>query len=194
VRAFLAVPADPDWAAAAGPVAARLRAESPRASWTRPDAWHLTLKFLGEISAESADRFGDEVSAAASGSRAGALPTAGALILPPRGRPRVLAAGFAPSDAGAALEQLARRADEAGSRIGVEREGRPFRPHVTLARVRDPWPAAAVDAFRRALDGAGLPAFRCGECVLYESRLNPAGAVHTPMKTFAFARRSEVPA
>jgi 2'-5' RNA ligase len=106
----------------------------------------------------------------------------------------VLAAGFAPSETGAGLEELARRADAAGVRIGVEREGRAYRPHVTLARVRDPWPAGAVDAFRRALDAAGLPAFRCDECVLYESRLNPAGAVHTPLRSFAFGRCSEVSA
>lgn len=194
MRAFLAVPADPAWAAAAAPVAARLRAESPRASWTRADAWHLTVKFLGEVSEENARGFGDDVAAAASESRSGALPTAGALVLPPRGRPRVLAAGFAPSDVGAALAELARRADQAAARIGVEREGRSFRPHVTLARVRDPWPAAAVEAFRRALDGAGLPAFRCERCVLYESRLNPLGAVHTPLRTFAFGSPSEASA
>jgi len=184
VRTFLAVPADPAWAAAVAPLAARLREESPRASWTRPDAWHLTLKFLGEVPDEDAVRFGDEVASAAAAGRAGSLPTSGALVLPPRGRPRVLAVGFAPSDAGAALEELARRADDAAARLGVEREGRPFRPHVTLARVRDPWPPAAVAAFRERVDGAGLPAFRCAECVLFSSRLNPAGAVHTPVRTF----------
>jgi RNA 2',3'-cyclic 3'-phosphodiesterase len=184
VRAFLAVPADPGWAAAAAPLASRLRAELPRASWTRADAWHLTLKFLGEVSEEDASRFGDAVASACAAGRAGALPAGGALVLPPRGRPRVLSVGFAPSDAGAALEELARRAEDAGARIGVASEGRPFRPHVTLARIREPWPHGAVDTFRKELDAAGLPAFRCAECVLYSSRLNPAGAVHTPIRTF----------
>ena len=187
MRAFLAVPVDADWAAAAAPLAARLRAQLPRASWTRSEAWHLTLKFLGDVSEEDAARFGDEVAAACAAGRPGALPTAGALLLPPRGRPRVLAAGFAASDAGAGLEELARRADGAGARIGIAAEGRPFRPHVTLARIRDPWPEAAVAAFREAVDGAGLPPFRCAGCVLFSSRLDPAGAVHTPVRAFAFA-------
>jgi 2'-5' RNA ligase len=192
VRAFLAVPADPGWVAAAEPLAARLRRELPRASWTRPEAWHLTVKFLGEIAEPDAERFADAVAPHAAAAAAGALPAGGPLVLPPRGRPRVLGAGFAPSPAGAALEDLARRADEAAARIGVAPEGRPFRPHVTLARVRDPWPAHAVDAFRSALGEAALPAFRCAECVLYASRLSPSGAVHTAVRTLGFAAHAEV--
>lgn len=192
MRAFFAVPVDPVWASAAAAAAGGLRADLPRASWTRPDAWHLTLKFLGEIPEEAAARFGEAIAAACADASSGALPTSGALVLPPRGRPRVLAVGFAPSEAGAALEELARRADAAGVRIGVEREGRAFRPHVTLARIRDPWPSGAVAAFRERLDAAALPPFRCAECVLYSSRLNPAGAVHTAIRTFALGASSRV--
>ncbi|HEX4439235.1 MAG TPA: RNA 2',3'-cyclic phosphodiesterase [Thermoanaerobaculia bacterium] len=192
MRAFLAVPADPAWIAAAGPLAARLRRDLPRASWTRPEAWHLTLKFLGEIPESDAERFAAELAPHAAAAASGSLPPGGPLVLPPRGRPRVLAAGFAPSAAGGALEELARHAEDAAARIGVAPEGRPFRPHVTLARIRDPWPAAAVDAFRSALGEAPLPPFRCDECVLYASRLSPSGAVHTPVRTLAFVSHAEV--
>jgi len=201
VRAFLAVPADPAWVAAAEPLAGRLRRDLPRASWTRREAWHLTLKFLGEISEEDAERFAAAIAPLAAASRAGALPPGGALLLPPRGRPRVLAVGFGSSERGAALSELARSADAAAARIvepqgslrRVEREGRrPFRPHVTLARIRDPWPPSAVAAFREAVESAELPPFRCDACVLYSSRLNPAGAVHTPLRTLAFAAGAEV--
>ena len=192
MRAFLAVPADPSWSAAAGELASRLRRDLPRASWARPEAWHLTLKFLGEVSEDDAGRLAGELAPLAESLHAGSLPSGGALVLPPRGRPRVLAAGFAASDAGAALEELARRADEAAARLGVEPERRPFRPHVTLARLRDPWPAAAVADFRSAIDAARLPPFRCGACVLYSSRLDPSGAVHTPVRTLEFAGRVEV--
>ena len=192
MRAFLAVPADPAWSAAAGELAGRLRRDLPRASWTRPDAWHLTLKFLGEVSDDDAERLAGELAPFAASLHAGSLPSGGALVLPPRGRPRVLAAGFAASDAGAALEELARRADDAGERCGIEPERRPFRPHVTFARLRDPWPASAVAAFRGAVDAAALPPFRCGACVLYASRLQPSGAVHTPVRTLEFADRVEV--
>jgi RNA 2',3'-cyclic 3'-phosphodiesterase len=187
VRAFLAIPPDPEWVAAAAPVVARLRAELPRASWTRPDAWHLTLKFLGEVPEDAAERFAAELGPWAAAARAGELPSAGALLLPPGRRARVLAAGFAPSAAGAALEELARRADEAAAGLGVERERRAFRPHVTFARLREPWPAESLDAFREAVGGASLPGYRVAGCVLYASRLHPAGAVHTPVRTLPFA-------
>jgi len=42
------------------------------------------------------------------------------------------------------------------------------------------------------VDGAELPPFRCAACVLYESRLHPSGAAHTPVRTLEFAERVEV--
>src|SRR5262249_34562917 len=122
VRAFLAVPADPAWVAAAEPLAGRLRRDLPRASWARRGAWDLTLKFLGEISQEDAERSAAAMAPLAAASRAGALPPGGALLLPPRGRPRVLAVGFGSSERGAALSELARSADAAAARI-VEPQG-----------------------------------------------------------------------
>lgn len=126
-----------------------LRALCPEGlRWTRPEALHLTCKFVGE-------RDDPEALLAA----VGALPPPGALRLELTRlgsfggrRPRVVWAGVGGPDRGA-LEDWAARLDERLAALGVPRERRRFRPHVTLARAkgRGPRPelyALAVDSIR----------------------------------------------
>ena len=182
MRAFLAVPADPAWAEAGRTLVEKLRASSPRASWTKPESWHLTLRFLGEISDADAASFADALEER----RVGAVPaaelrSAGPVAFPSRGRPRVLGIGLSTP---ASLESLWDAAGEAARRIGLAPEHRSFRPHLTLARVRNPWPRSAVDVFWAEVEGWSSPPWRFSSCVLFSSRLDPTGAVHTPVRTW----------
>jgi RNA 2',3'-cyclic 3'-phosphodiesterase len=183
VRAFLAVPADPRWSAAAERLSASLQPVSPPASWTRPEAWHLTLKFLGNAPAFVLEEFGRAIGAAAARIRGGDLLCSGAAVFPPHGPPRVLGLGFAPSPGFGAVRDLATAAEGEARRLGLEREDRPYHPHVTLARLKTRWPPQALDRFRNAAAGASsrFPVWTVRSCVLYASRLDPAGAVHTPL-------------
>jgi RNA 2',3'-cyclic 3'-phosphodiesterase len=148
----------------------------------------VTLKFLGEISAETAERFALAIGEAVENARAGSLSSGGALLLPGRGRPRVLGIGFAEaSTALASLSAVAREAELAFRRLGGDAENRAFRPHVTLGRVRQPWPREAVERFVREADAWSFPDWPVRSCVLYESCLNPSGAVHTPLREWALA-------
>lgn len=189
MRAFFAVPPDPAWVDRTRDLVAGLRPRLPRASWSRPEAWHLTLKFLGEIPEGSAGEFADAVEAEIGRTSCRRLPSAGPVLLPPRGRPRVLGVGFSPSPALEALAGLARAADVAGRRIGVEPERREFRPHVTLARLREPWPPAALEAFLQEAEAFPFPEWSVGRCILYRSELHPAGAVHTPVREWELESR-----
>ena len=186
VRAFLAVPADPGWVQSARELVGRLESSLPRAAWTRPQAWHLTLKFLGEIDEASASRFADAIGGAVGGAEI-ELDTRGAIGLPSGSRPRVLGVGFAPGPGIEALGALAAKAEAAAVRIGVVPDARPFRPHVTFARVRNPWPAAATASFRSEVDRWSFPVWHVRSCVLYRSRLDPSGAVHTPVREWPLA-------
>jgi RNA 2',3'-cyclic 3'-phosphodiesterase len=191
LRVFLAIPANPAWVASAAALVGRLQATLPRASWTRPESWHLTLKFLGEIPEEAATRFALAIGPAALLSPEGDLSAAGAILLLSRGRPRVLGVGFAAhSSAFEPLENLARIAEEAGRLAGIPPSHRAFRPHVTLARIRDPWDPVAVESFRTETDHCVFPAWPVRSCVLYRSRLQPSGAVHTPLEEWMMAASS----
>ncbi|MGH9368686.1 MAG: RNA 2',3'-cyclic phosphodiesterase [Thermoanaerobaculia bacterium] len=179
VRAFLAVPPDPGWVESARALLGRARPELPEASWTRPESWHLTLRFLGELSRERLSRFAASIDEAVRNLSACDLSTRGAVVFPPRGPARVVGAGFAEDSGSAALSDLAGEAEACARRIGLEPQRRPFHPHVTFARLRRPWPAGAVARFREETDGWGFPVWPVRSCVLYESVLAREGAIHT---------------
>jgi 2'-5' RNA ligase len=189
VRVFLAVPADPPWVESARELVTRLKPTLPRASWTRPEAWHLTLAFLGEIDAKTTDDFAAAMSPSFPAAAGGELTETVAVLFPPRGRPRVLGIGFQGS---AVLESLRRLADAAGAAarvLGIPFRNRAFHPHVTLARVRDPWPKEPVEKFRTEAQAWPFPPWLVRSCVLYGSRLDPAGAVHTPLRQWELGVR-----
>lgn len=190
MRAFVAVPGDPEWTESARAFCARSRPGLPPASWTKPESWHLTLRFLGEIEEAAAARFAEAVAAAAGALEETSLPPGGPVVFPPRGRPRVVGIGFAPGPGLEAIASVARAAERAARSIGCAPEDRAFRPHVTLARLREPWSARSVEAFRAAASGWPFPAWRVCGLVLYSSRLLPSGAVHTPVREW----RAAVPA
>jgi 2'-5' RNA ligase len=186
VRVFLAVPSDPLWVDSARGLVGRLQQNLPRASWTKPESWHLTLAFFGEVDSDFVTKFGETLSPAAFETVPGELQAGKPAVFPERSRPRVLGVGFAPSPGTEAISRLATAAEKAAGRLGWKRKDRPFHPHVTFARIRDPWPATAVDEYRREVEGWSFPSWLARSCVLFESRLEPAGAVHTPLQEWTF--------
>ena len=94
--------------------------------------------------------------------------------LPPR-RPRVLAVDLA--DADGACGRLQACVSEALSSLGVYTpEKRPFRPHVTVARVRK---GSRVGTELPQVPEAGT--FAATALTLYRSRLSPHGARYEPL-------------
>src|SRR5450432_2058719 len=141
VRAFLAIPADPDWNESACAFVETLRPGAPEASWTRPSTWHLTLKFLGGATREAIDEFARRVEPVAALLPAVTLAAAGPAVFPERGPVRVLGIALGPLEIVDRIRALVRASEGEARRLGLSREARPFRPHVTLARVRGRWPS-----------------------------------------------------
>ena len=166
---------------------APLEAAYPAARWVRTENLHVTLKFIGDTSAESLDA----IRAALRGIRQGSpieINFSGAGFFPNDRRPRVLWAGVnAPPE----LAQLAQEVDHALEPAGVARETREFRPHLTVARFPEKSDAAAVARLREALAANPAPelgAARVADFHLYRSVLNPSGAEYTRLDSFDFTR------
>lgn len=160
-----------------------LKAELPRARWTRPDGQHLTLKFLGEIEANLVEPLASSVATAVSGRSPVTVALGGAGFFPTPRRPRVAwLGGEAPGGS-----QVAAAVDEAAVGEGFAPERRPWSLHLTQARLDRPWPRGAVERFLdwgRTLD---LPSFRCHDIVLFRSELRPGGAVYTALERIELA-------
>ena len=156
----------------------------------RPESVHLTLKFLGGVSADVADSLASEVGAAAAGAPALSLRLAEVGAFPASGPPRVLWVGVDGDTA--PLEELRLRVEEAAEKLGFPRESRRFTPHLTLARVRNGASPSERRRLRQAMSALsyqpGLP-FEADSLALMSSTPAPGGAIYRKLASLPFARR-----
>jgi 2'-5' RNA ligase len=119
-------------------VVAPLRAARPDLRWTSSQSWHVTLAFLGEVDDAVLDRLTARIERAA-GKRPGLVVSAGGAGAFPTGpRARVLWTGLQVDRR--ALRVIAGSMAAAAGKAGAPPpdEQRRFRPHITLARSREP--------------------------------------------------------
>lgn len=164
-----------------------MRSVSPAVRWVRPEGIHLTLKFLGETDDGRRAAIAAVLGEAGSGLAPFRLAAAGAVPFPERGAPRLIWAGIEGD-----LESVRRLAvaiDRAAATLGFPPEGREFKAHLTLGRVRGP----ARGDWRAALLRAGEEArgeFEVREYVLFQSRPGPGGSIYTPLQRFPLEVRA----
>ncbi|HYF91197.1 MAG TPA: RNA 2',3'-cyclic phosphodiesterase [Symbiobacteriaceae bacterium] len=147
--------------------------------WVPAHQFHFTLKFLGEVEAAAAARAMAAVRRAAAGAAPFSAAMRGLGCFPGPVRPSVLWAGVAEGADG--LGQLAARVEQELAREGFPPERRPFKPHLTLGRVREGAfvPRAAVEALAEA-ERQDFGRFGVERLVLMKSELTPRGPIYTP--------------
>ncbi|MCS7024884.1 MAG: RNA 2',3'-cyclic phosphodiesterase [Bryobacteraceae bacterium] len=150
--------------------------------WVKPENLHITTKFIGEFPEEDLDL----LQAALSEIQSPAVPISvrGLGWFPNPHRPRVFWAAVHAPDS---LPALARATEEAVVGLGVPREGRPWAPHLTLARIEATVDLASLRRRIASLDGQDWGSFKATEFHLYKSDLRPGGSVYTRLVTFPLA-------
>lgn len=171
VRAFLALEIDAGLRGALIDLIGRLRSEVPGVRWVREGALHLTLRFLGATTPANVDALAAALEGAARRCLPASASTTGLGLFPPRGAPRVVWLGL---DLPSSLVDLQSACERASVEVGLARERRRFRPHVTLGRFRG-------RASRPELTTPALPPARFEALTLFRSELRPGGAVYTPL-------------
>jgi 2'-5' RNA ligase len=157
---------------------ARMRGDRRGVRWTRVEAIHLTLKFLGEV----ADTQVVEVCAiarrVAERYSASELDVAGVGCFPPRGAARVVWVGISPPPA---LLECQRECEAAYAEIGFAPEGRAYSPHLTLGRVNEPALGYRIRGGLGEFEGFTAGRFVAEELTVFQSELRPSGSVYTPL-------------
>ncbi len=149
--------------------------------WVDPSGIHLTLKFLGDVDTGKVDALLTAMERATGAFEGSTLPLilSSLGVFPNAREPRVLWAGVEGDLE--ALGRLQTLVDQELAELGFARERRPFRPHLTLARVRD-----QVSQHERRRIGeavgqaslAGKHGWESQEIHLIRSTLTPNGAIY----------------
>jgi 2'-5' RNA ligase len=175
IRLFVAIPVPADIAAGLGDV----RTGVPGARWRPDEALHVTLRFFGEVK-ETAAADLDEALAGLS-APAFDLSLQGAGAFGPGDHMHAIWAGLVESQP---LRQLAARCEAAARRCGLAAERRVFRPHVTLAYLKQS-PEARVAEWVQSHSLLRSPTWRATAFALYSSWRSAQGSRYDLERAYA---------
>ena len=151
-----------------------VREGTPGITWAAEENLHITLKFLGEEPGAGAVPMRDRLRRLAAAHAPVELALGGVDAFPNLRAPRIVWMGAAASPA---VQRLQRDVDAACGDFGYARDARPFRPHVTLGRVKARLDAGALRRLgerARAVHYARTVEVRSVD--LMSSTLTPAGS------------------
>jgi 2'-5' RNA ligase len=157
--------------------------------WVPVKNVHLTLKFLGDIRPDAVAPIAEAIGQVAAGLCPFQLQVRGAGVFPGLGKPRVLWAGVGGQLQ--ALNQLHAALQDALARIGVAREKRPFRGHLTIGRVKGRIDSRVLSQALAACSETSSTLFVANAIMLVQSRLQRSGAVYTVLRERRFGKTND---
>ena len=152
----------------------KLKNVFPDLKWVRPQAMHLTLKFLGETQLEPT-LLKNKLETALSRIDSFTFTTTQVGFFPGERKPRVYYLGITLPEE---LNQIYKNIEQQFSELGFPKENRPFKPHITLARIKNT-NLTAVDIEKlKAVQFDPYEVFVSAVDIM-KSKLNPSGAEYT---------------
>lgn len=180
MRMFVAVPFPTQLKAKLAALQQEFRHLPLAAAWVHEAGFHLTLKFLGEVKSTQIAPILSCITHAAQGFHPFSITLRGVGVFPHESSPRVLWVGI--EDETGLLKQVQQTLEARLAQIGFPPDGRPFAPHLTLARLkriahRSEW-LASLETHREAMLGE----LEVNRLELMESQLHPSGARYSVVR------------
>ena len=185
-RTFLAV--DLDEVILDALVESRERLDDPQAKirWVARQNLHVTVRFLGDVADDVLPEVCRRAGAAASKIDPFEFQVKSISCVPPSGQLRMVWANIVDLNGKFAALHEAVTAELAG--MGLHEENRPFRPHLTLARVKGIRDASAFRQTASAYADAEFGSQKAESLVVYSSQLTPTGPVYREMSRAELGR------
>jgi 2'-5' RNA ligase len=156
-----------------------------RLGWERPEKLHLTLKFFGDTDAAQLEKLKEAAESLAGRFSNMRFRISKTGVFPSARNARVLWLGVE-GDVEKLREMNAFLENE-GEKFGFRKENRTYRPHLTIARIREPHRAKPLVEAHLAREFEPAE-FEASELVIYESRLQPTGSVYKKVSGFGFRK------
>lgn len=186
IRTFLAIEIPSHILNEIGSLQSRLkRSLQGMVRWVRPEAIHLTLKFFGNVSENDIAEISRIMEEQVNGIRPFAFHVKRLGVFPNMNRPRILWLGISGDVDALILFQKSMEQKLQGG--GFPKEERPFRPHLTLARIKEPKGLIGLAKIIEKSDNYTAGHFDAEGLHLFRSQLTPRGAVYTNLAYFPFS-------
>ncbi len=141
-----------------------------------PSNLHVTLKFLGDVDESLVPGIGEVMRSSCAGIAPFKVEVSGSGVFPPKGSSRVVWAALKGAEP---LATIAARLEAGLEPLGLPPEGRPFRSHLTLARVKDPKASEQARELAASFQSAMFGLKEIDEIALKKSVLRPQGPEYT---------------
>ncbi|MEA3461163.1 MAG: RNA 2',3'-cyclic phosphodiesterase [Bacteroidota bacterium] len=159
------------------------RLEGERISWTDPDQYHVTFRFLGDTDLASIKRVGSALHTGVTAPGRISLDIGGLDSFGPRKRPRVIWVGFEETDF---FDLLKSDVDRILEVCGIPPTGQPFRAHLTLGRVRSLQNLQNYYGTLEEMNHKFSSAVQFEKLVFFQSKLGPGGPEYRVLDEILF--------
>lgn len=176
-RSFIAIPFPPPLLEQLTKLQQQLREQLPELKTPTAKNLHLTLHFLGDQTQEQLAEISLVMLSIGQRKNIFNVTLEGLGFFPNRRRPRILWLGVEPQ---LELKNLYQELANGLQKLGIATEQRPYRPHLTIGRFRQP--PRSTDALCPFLSHS-CGTMKIDRMVLYTSELTQHGAIHTPQTT-----------
>ncbi len=158
-----------------------LQTSIPSTRWVQPQTLHLTLRFIGDVEDNRVDTLKTRLSQVKPPAFDMRLHGSGRFPLNPQKAPRVLWIGV---DAPPALHTLQQKIEDTLQVMDFPPNNKPFKSHITLARIKAKKPLPEVGHFLDAHADFATERFHVQEFLLLSSMLTPQGSQYTHIVSF----------
>ncbi len=190
IRSFIAIDLPEETRKALAAVQEQLKQSRARVRWVRANSIHLTLKFLGNIHPDQVEDIALAVAEEVRDEPPITLGATGLGAFPSRRKPRVIWIGM--EGEVQRFTRIQARVENALEPLGFVREKRPFRPHLTIGRVKDRRRLQSLIDAMATLDMPQFDSFDVTEIILYKSDLRPTGAIYTKLHRMPLAASTPI--
>jgi RNA 2',3'-cyclic 3'-phosphodiesterase len=176
IRAFIAVEINEQTKQKISGLISHLKKSGADVKWITENQMHLTLKFLGDIDERDVQKISDALSDIADNFNSFTINFSKIGAFPDMDRPSIIWLGI---DKGAeSLKTLSEKIETALKKLRLKQENREFKPHLTLARIKSPKNMQNLLKLVKEIDAKSWDGSQISSLTLFQSALNPKGAVH----------------
>jgi len=174
MRAFLAIEISDDIKKYLNTVIKSMSLHIDGVRWVNEAGQHITLKFFGEIEDKKVWHIKESMLFIEEKYGPFTATIRGIDAFPDRRKARVIVITL--ENGVDNIKNIYNDIEESVLTLGIEKEKRPFTPHITLGRRRIPAPLPD-----KAFKDIEKISFTAGSVVLFKSTLRPEGALYTPV-------------